>query len=374
MPAQRARPIFGRRAPAPVVVHSAPLVLPLASDPVRDGAVAVRGERVLQVAARGDLLARFPGAGERRWPGMIVPGLVDAASVTSAAEALAHGVTTRARVVTGGSSRGAAADPAEHAALPGVGYVEVTCEDEDAWDRRGRDAVVTAMRESDRPHIVGIAARTPDPVVLEDIAVLARTFGLRLLVDLGARSVAALDEAGVLGPHCHATCDRPLDPGERKLLRLRDTVVAVGAAAGPDDVLALLDEGNPLALCTTLDPGAGTGDGTSSGTGDGTGAAGWSGLLGQARGIRERARALGPRPRGLDRRLVEAATLGGARALGMHRGAGRIGCLVPGGRADFAVFDARGRYPYSALLARPDCLATVVGGRIRTDGTRTAAT
>lgn len=359
MPAQRARPIFGRRAPAPVVVHSAPLVLPLVGDPVRDGAVAVRGERVLQVAARGDLLTRFPGAGERRWPGMIVPGLVDAASVTSAAEALAHGVTTRARVVTGGSSRGAAADPAEHAALPGVGYVEVTCEDEDAWERRGRDAVVTAMRETDRPHIVGIAARTPDPVVLEDVAVLARTFGLRLLVDLGTRSVAALDEAGVLGPHCHATCARPLDPGERKLLRLRETVVAVGAAAGPDDVLALLDEGNRLALCTALCTAL---------------VAGVGGLLGQARGIRERARALGLRPRGLDRRLVEAATLGGARALGMHRGAGRIGCLVPGGRADFAVFDARGRYPYSALLARPDCLATVVGGRIRTDGTRAAAT
>ncbi|MFG3442997.1 hypothetical protein ACGF0J_37640 [Nonomuraea sp. NPDC047897] len=347
MPAQRARPAFGRRAPAPVVVHSAPLVLPLAGDPLRDGAVAVRGERVLQVGVRADLLNRFPDAEERPWPGMIVPGLVDAASGTSAAEALAHGVTTRARVTPGGTARGLTADPAAHAALPGVGYVEVTCEDEDAWERRGRDAVVTAMRETDRPHIVGIAARTPDPVVLEDIAVLARTFGLRLLADLGTRPAVALDEAGVLGPHCHATCERPLDPGERKLLRLRETVVAVGPSAPADDVLALLEEGNLLALCTT------------------SGERPADGLLGQARRVRERARAVGSRTRGLDRRLVEAATLGGARALGMHRGAGRIGCLVPGGRADFAVFDARGRYPYSALLARPDCLATVVGGRIR---------
>ncbi|WP_344895591.1 amidohydrolase family protein, partial [Nonomuraea antimicrobica] len=78
---------------------------------------------------------------------------------------------------------------------------------------------------------------------------------------------------------------------------------------------------------------------------------------------------LGLRPRGLDRRLVEAATLGGARALGMDRGRGRIGALTPGARADFAVYDARGRYPYAALLAQPPCLGTVVGGTVSgTDG------
>ncbi|MEU8105453.1 hypothetical protein AB0C18_17190 [Nonomuraea muscovyensis] len=384
MPAKRVRPTLGRRAPAPIVLHSAPLVLPVTGDPVRDGAVAVRGDRVLQVGARDDLLTYFPVTEERRWPGMIVPGLVDAAAATSAAEALAGGVTARACVTPGGPARGAPAEAADHAALTDVSYVEVTCEDEDVWEARGRDAVITAMREMERPHAVGIAARTPDPVVLEDIAVLARTFGLRLLVDLGARSAVALDEAGALGPHCHATCARPLDPGERKLLRLRETVVAVGAPARPgdapaleDDVPALLDEGNLVALCTGGGPEHAKGGpergGGPGGTGGGPGAAGGgpgavNGLLEQARRIRERARALGSRTRGLDRRLVEAATLGGARALGMHRGAGRIGCLGPGSRADFAVFDARGRYPYSALLAGPDRLATVVGGRVHRAG------
>ncbi|NUP03699.1 MAG: amidohydrolase family protein, partial [Nonomuraea sp.] len=88
-------------------------------------------------------------------------------------------------------------------------------------------------------------------------------------------------------------------------------------------------------------------------------------VLALAAVVRERARQLGLRVRGLDRRLVEAATMGGARALGMDRGPGRIGSLGPGSRADFAVYDARGRYPYSALMARPPCLATVVGGTVR---------
>lgn len=356
MSAKRARPVLGRRAPAPIVVHSAPLVLPIADDPIRDGAVAVRGERVLQVGAREDLLTYFPVTEERRWPGMIVAGLVDACSASGPPAA---GVTARGVVVPDvgehHSPAGTAGTGSLVTASAGVTYVEVACESEDAWERHGRDAVITAIREMDRPHAVGIAARTPDPLVLEDIAVLARTFGLRLLVNLGARSPAVLDEAGVLGPHCHATCDRPLDPGERKLLRLRGTAVAISPSpdrpdAAVNDVLALLDEGNAVALSTY---GAARG-----------------GLLGLARDIREQARALGLRVRGLDRRLVEAATLGGARALGMGGGpggvggTGRIGSLGPGSRADFAVFDARGRYPYSALLARPDCLATVTGGRV----------
>ncbi|MFI6733146.1 amidohydrolase family protein [Nonomuraea sp. NPDC050451] len=316
----------------PVVVHSAPLVLPVCADPIRDGAVALKGDRVVEVGTRASVTTSFPAAEESRWTGMIVAGLVDARSAASAA---GPGVTARACVVS---------DLAELAGVPGISYVEVTSASEEEWETRGRDAVITAMREVDRPCAVGIAAHTPDPQVLEDVAVLARTFGLRLLVDLDRHSPAALDEAGVLGPLCHVAVSRPLDPGERKLLRLRKTVVAVCASPAPD-VLALLDEGNTVAL----------------GTGAGGGSAG---VLGVARDIRRHARELGLRTRGLDGRLVTAATMGGARALGMHRGKGRIGSLAPGTRADFAVFDARGRYPYTALLAQPPCLATVIGGTV----------
>ncbi|WP_344470019.1 hypothetical protein [Nonomuraea monospora] len=323
---KRARPMLGRRAPAPVVIHSAPLVLPMCAEPVRDGAVATRDERVISVGLRADLLTSHPAAEEVRWRGMIVAGLVDACSAGPSA---APGVTARARVVS---------DLADPGCFPGVSYIEVTSGSEQEWEDVERDAVITAIREIDRPCAVGIAVHTRDSLVLEDVAVLARTFGLRLLVDLDRHSPATLDEAGVLGSLCHVVCARPLDPGERKLLRLRRTVVGLYPAA--EDALSLLEEGNVVAFCET----------------------GPAGPLGSAAAVRRHVRERGLRPRGLDRRLVEAATLGGARALGMDRGKGRIGALAPGARADFAVYDARGRYPYSALLAGPPCLATVVGG------------
>jgi len=337
-------PKLGKRTPAPIVLHSAPLVLPIGADPLRGAALAVRGDRVLQVGLRDDLLAYFPVTHEQRWPGMIVAGLVDACS---AAAPPPPGVTARA---------GLDADPAESPRLPGVSYVEVSYESEQVWEETGRDAVITAIREVDRPRTVGIAAYTPDPQVLEDVAVLARTFGLRLLADLDRHPPATLDEAGILGPHCHVACGRPLDPGERKLLRLRGSVVAL-CPSPPDDMLALLDEGNRVAFGTRAPASSGL-----------YGSSGLSGrmadLLGLARAIRQQARGRGLRPRGLDRKLVEAAVMGGAQALGMASGPGRIGSLGPGSRADFAVFDARGRYPYAALLSGPPCLATVVGGTV----------
>ncbi|MEU1719789.1 amidohydrolase family protein [Nonomuraea sp. NPDC005692] len=334
------------------MAHSAPLVLPVCAEPVRDGTVVIRGGRVLQVGARAELLSRFRVAEEVRWPGMIVAGLVDACCAPTPP---GPGVTTRAAVV---------ADPADLAGVPGVSYVEASSACEQDWEDHDRDALITALREVDRPCPVGIAARTRDPQVLEDVAVLARTFGLRLLAGLDRHSPMALDEAGALGSHCHVACARPLDPGERKLLALRRSVVAI-CPPGPEqaaDVLALLEEGHRLALGSraldALDPAgpalAGP-DPAGAGPGD---------LLGLAAGVRRRARELGLRVRGLDRRLVEAATLGGARALGLDAGPGRIGSLGPGSRADFAVFDAGGRYPYSALMARPPCLGTVVGGAL----------
>ncbi|WP_165977513.1 amidohydrolase family protein [Nonomuraea diastatica] len=332
--AKRAGPALGRRSPAPVVLHSAPLVVPVCTVPIRDGAVAIRGERVLAVGPRAELLPSYPSAEELRWPGMIVAGLVDACS---AVPSDAPGVTARGGVLS---------DLTDCSALR-ISYVEVISAGEEEWEEHDRDAVITAIREVDRPCVVGIAAHARDPQVLEDVAVLARTFGLRLLVRLDRHSPVELDEAGVLGPLCHVASGRSLDPGERKLLRLRRTVVALcpPEPSQAQDALALLEEGNTVAFGSRGPAGAPP-----------------TGPLGLAGAIRRHARELRPRPRELDRRLVEAATLGGARALGMDRGRGRIGSLAAGTRADFAVFDARGRYPYAALLSQPPCLATVVGG------------
>lgn len=327
--AAHARQVLRRRAREPVVMHSAPLMLPIAAEPLRDAAVVVRGGRVLQVGPRIDLLARFPVTSETRWDGMIVAGLVDAFASGPAAP----GVTSAASMV---------ADLGEEPELPGITYIEVTCPSEEAWESNERDALITAIREVDHPGAIGIAAHSPDLQVLEDVAVLARTFGLRLLVDLERHSPATLDEAGALGPHCHVICSGQLDPGERKLLRLRRATVAINPdPPRQDDALALLDDGDRIAL-------------------------GGCDLLGSAAAIRAQARLRGVRLPNLDVRLVEAATLGGGMALGMDQGPGRIGTLGPGSRADFAVFDARGRYPHAALLDNAPCLATAIAGHITT--------
>lgn len=324
---------LGARAPAPVVLHSAPLVLPISAPPIRDGAVAVRGDKVLQVGARAELRACFPVQEERRWTGVIAPGLVDAFQASPWPGALAHGVTAAAGVM---------ADPHDCDPHGGIAYLEVRATGERAWEDHDRDALITALRETDHPGALGLALRTPDPHVLEDVAILARTFGLRLLADLDRHSPAFLDEAGALGPHCHVACGGPLDPGERKLLRLRRATVAIKPSMlSPGDVLALLEEGDRVAL--------------------GSGA-GRTPPLALARAIRDHARARGVRTAALDRTLVEAATLGGARALGLDTGPGRIGTLGPGSRADLAIFEARGRGPYAALLDHGRCVGTVLAG------------
>ncbi|MFC7649478.1 hypothetical protein ACFQX6_60665 [Streptosporangium lutulentum] len=223
-------------------------------------------------------------------------------------------------------------------------YLETRCEDETRWEEDGRDRLITAIREVDHPGIIGIAAHSPDPVVMEDLAILSRTFGLRLHVELGRHPAGFLDEVGALGPGCHVATSGPLDEADRKLLRIRGTAVAISSPFAAD---GLLDGANIIAI------------GTHTG-GDPLAAAR---VLARDPGLD---REPGP-DRGLDRLLVEAVTLGGARALGLAEGPGRLGCLGPGSRADFAVFAVKAdeRTAYSALLHEGPgrCVATIVGGQ-----------
>lgn len=407
-------------------LHLAPVVLTNAGPLLRPGAVAVQDGRVVAVGDPGEVAATVPGAGTRTWEGVLTPGLVNAhthlqytafadlaaldlpfavwlrrmgerrrettdagwaeSARTGVFLALRSGTTTVADVV----SDPAALPPVVRSGLGGVSYLEAVAYDDARWERSGRarllgwlDGAATGRRVGVSPH----AVYTLSGGAYADTCRLARERGLRLhphlaetveeveLVALGTGRLADLDRefglalpllgsgAGVgpaqyvdglggLGPDVHVAHGTHLDAEDRALLRARGTAVALCVRsnrvlrAGRAPVAAFLAEGSPLALgtdslasCPSLD------------------------LLEEARAVRDLARAQGYDAADLDRRLVEAATLGGAAALGLDD----VGTLRPGARADLAVFavptDAD---PWRALLEHGpgECVATVLDGRL----------
>ncbi|MFJ4705075.1 imidazolonepropionase-like domain-containing protein [Streptomyces anulatus] len=58
-----------------LTIHAAPLVLPVGAAPVAGGAVAVDGERIAALGPYEEVVAAYPAARVRRWPGLLTPGL-----------------------------------------------------------------------------------------------------------------------------------------------------------------------------------------------------------------------------------------------------------------------------------------------------------
>ncbi|WP_433246284.1 amidohydrolase family protein [Streptosporangium sp. CA-135522] len=416
---------------ADVVIHSAPLVLPVSAPPVHDGALVVRRGRIVALGPRAGILASWPEREETRWDGVIVAGLVNAhthlqythmaevgqrthasfeewstafdevyfgtpidwaaSALDGARQALRSGTTSAADVVTDLPAAGAL----RAAGLGGLPYLETLGDNDASWAGSGRERFAAMLDAAEVP--MGISPHAPytlDTGTLRDVTALARSRGARLHIHLaegehereytvsgtgplalmvrelgfdfavlreggtGLGPTAFLDELGVLGPRCHVAHGVHLDADDRALLRARGTVVALCPRSnrtvgtrGPD-VAALLTEGNPIAV--------GTDSLSSSPSLD---------LLEDVAALRDLAVRQGYRAADLDRRLVEAATLGGARALGVAGG------LAPGGPADFAVFDVSpGARPYRTLIEEGPgrCVATVVAGEMMWDQ-RTAA-
>ncbi|MFF0307073.1 amidohydrolase family protein [Streptosporangium sp. NPDC004379] len=305
---------------------------------------------------------------------------------------LRSGTTSAADVVTDL----AAAHALRDAGLGGLPYLETLGDTDADWAASGRERF-TALLDAAGPPL-GVSPHAPytlDTGTLRDVTRLARSRGMRLHVHLaegrhereytvsgtgplarmvrelgfdfailreggtGLGPAAFLDALGMLGPDCHVAHGVHLDAADRALLRGRGTAVALCPRSnrtlgeeGPD-VAALLTEGNPIAV--------GTDSLASSPSLD---------LLHDVAALRDLAVRQGYRAGDLDRRLVEAATLGGARALGITGG------LSAGGPADFAVFDvAAGREPYRALVEEGAgrCVATVVGGATLWDAARSGS-
>lgn len=402
-------------------LHCAPVVLPVEGEPIRDGAVLVEGDRVVAVGPRSSVDAN--GARVREWPGVLTPGLVNAHThlqytdfgdlATSGMpffewirtltarrrewtpgqwqesarrgvhEALRTGTTCVADIVTDVAVLPVLA----RSGLAGTAYVEVVGVVSARWpeEREALRAKLDAapMRVGVSPHaLYSIGAD-----VARGAAAVARERGLRLhphlaetrdeseyvaagtgtfadfgrsmdltfeLLDGGSgrTPVEEADALGLLGPDVHVAHGVHVDAAGRALLRSRGTAVALCVrsnatlGAGEAPVAAYLDEGSPVAV--------GTDSRASSPSLD---------LVEELVALRELAVSQGFPPAGLARRLVEAATIGGAYALGLA-GAGR---LAPGVRADLAVFDVpTDGDPYEALVAHGAgrCVATVLAGRI----------
>lgn len=318
-----------------------------------------------------------------------------ASAAEGAQQCLRHGTTTIADVVTDA----AAASALHDAGLHGVAYWEVMDWTNEDWILRGQAEVSAALAAMPTVPGVGLSPHAPyslEAVPLLDIPDLARLRGVRLHIHLGESQLEAewaegregaladlwrsevsssftalraggvgysatqfVDQLGVLGPDCHVAHGVYMTAEDRQRLRARSTAVAlcprsnrvIGLDAPP--VAAYLLEGNQIAV--------GTDSLSSSPSLD---------VLGELPELFDLAREQGYRDIDLSRRLLHAATLGGATALGLGTGRRRVGQLQAGAIADLVILDV----PVSDVVGTIDDVvrhgagrqvATLIEGQLR---------
>ncbi len=417
-----------------IVIYSASLVLPVTAPPILRGAIAVQNGRILHVGERAwvrtSVAERSAATREVHWDGVLTPGLVNAHThlqYTGMAEvgalryhgfedwvqafnvvyeephdwaadaargaqlALASGTTAAADVVTNPE----AAPTLHEAGLHGMAYWEVIDWSNADWRRTGRARVESALDALPFPPAAGLSPHAPyslEIAPLLEIPDIVRERGGRIHIHLGESAIEKalendrpepwhgerlaslaevrkagfgvsatdyVDHLGVLGPDCHVAHGVYLTERDRATLRLRGTTVALcprsNAVIGIDEppVAAYLTEGSPIAV--------GTDSLSSSPSLD---------LMADVAALARIARSQGYGGDDLYQRLFAAATLGGARAMGLEVGEERTGYLAVGARADLAFFDL----PVSGVAETLESLvlhgeglaaATVVKGKLR---------
>lgn len=319
---------------------------------------------------------------------------------------LKSGTTSVADIVTEVS----VLHPTARSGIGGVSYLEVLLQDAQSWSDGGRAALLAGLDGAPAGRAVGVSPHTPYTVssaVFADAVAIARDRGLRshphiaesaaevefvakgtgpfaefltrfdksmeLLRDGGSglSVVGYLDRLGVLGPDVHGAHCVHCDGADRAILSEGGVYAALCVRsnrillAGEPPVADYLRENSPFAIGT-----------------DSLASTPSLDLLEEAATLRALARSQGYAEPDLDSRIIAAATLGGAAAMGLAD-AGR---LEPGARADLAVFglgggddgagdsagaaiEAATANPYGALLDAAEagthrCLATVLGGKI----------
>ena len=381
-------------------VLSADWVLPVDGEPIRDGAVALDGDRIAAVGTRDDL-----GEGERFDEAVILPGFVNAHSHLEyavypgfadgepferwiavhigrkrrlkpgdslaiarlgAAESLRSGTTA----VADSSFSGAAAPACAELGLRAIVYLEVFGDESAIAEEFEPERAAIAEHLSDRVRL-GISPHAPY-TVSAGLYRAALDLGLPVATHLseskaeqewmrsgsgqwldiptfpespGETAVRYLAAEGLLDPRMVAAHCVQVDDGEIALLANHDVAVAHCPRSN-----AMLGCGiAPLAdlLAAGIRVGLGTDSPASTPSFD---------MFAELRAAVLFARARENRPDALSaKKALEAATLGSASALGL---ADEIGTLAPGKRADLTVVSLTG----SPYLPWEDPAAAVVFG------------
>ncbi|MDR2998801.1 MAG: amidohydrolase family protein [Microbacterium sp.] len=415
-----------------ITVYSAGLVVPVTAPPIPDGAVAVRDGRIVHVGERAWVLRSLDERGasydEVHWPGILTPGLVNAhthlqytgmavvgqgrysgfddwvaafdpvyeggrdwaADAAAGAElALRSGTTAVADVVTDPSAASALHD----ARLHGITYWEVMSWTNADWARTGRAQVEQALDALPTPPGTGLSPHAPYSLDIEpllEIPDIVRERGGRIHIHLGeaafenefahehpqawhtaglasfqelrkagfgTSATEFVDQLGVLGPDCHIAHGVYMSARDRAILRERRTAVALcprsNAVIGLEEppIAAYLREGSPIAV--------GTDSLSSSPSLD---------LMADVAELARIARSQGYTDRDLHARLLGAATIGGAHAMGIDVGPDRTGYLAVGALADLTFFDVPAGPDAIAELVEAGAgraAATVVAGEVR---------
>ncbi|MDP9495724.1 MAG: amidohydrolase family protein [Actinomycetota bacterium] len=415
-------------------VHLAPVVVPVSSPPIADGAVAVTAGVIVGVGSRSEVLAHFPGSDVVEWSGVMIPGLVNAHThlqYTSFADVgstthpsyvswserfvaeyegrqeedwaatarhgvelgLSTGTTCFADIVTDV----AALDTLVSSGVSGVAYLELIGVDQAAWEARVEASVESTLRSASRTEhaVVGLSPHAPysvDEPVLKAASALARRLGIRLHIHLAesdsedsyyrtgtgplaervtlrvgrrwsilARGGVGLGAAefamscGLLGSDSHMAHGVYLGSEGRRLLKETSTYVALCPRSNltvgidPPPVAAFLEEESPIAVGT-----------------DSLGSTTSLDLLEDVALLRRLAVEGGYRRDDLDQRLLHAATMGGASALGLS---GHLGSIDIGKRADLALLaldaDSADIEQRVSEDGAGTCVATLVAGEIR---------